>query len=67
VFAGYVMGYPIGRIIIENMRSDSANYIIGERVNTWVSVLVFLLGVWLWRHFRRRAADDRGPLGHLGM
>ncbi|HET7799022.1 MAG TPA: prolipoprotein diacylglyceryl transferase, partial [Humibacillus xanthopallidus] len=28
VFAAYVMGYPIGRIVIENMRSDSANYIL---------------------------------------
>ncbi|HET8987191.1 MAG TPA: prolipoprotein diacylglyceryl transferase, partial [Humibacillus sp.] len=39
VFAAYVMGYPIGRIVIENMRSDSANYILGQRVNTWVSIL----------------------------
>ena len=55
VFAGYVMGYPIGRIVIENMRSDSANYIFGQRVNTWVSVLVFLFGVWLWFRFARMA------------
>ena len=44
VFAAYVMGYPVGRIVIENMRSDSANLILGQRVNTWVSILVFLLG-----------------------
>ena len=53
VFAAYVMGYPIGRIVIENMRTDSANLILGQRVNTWVSILVFLLGVYLWRHFGR--------------
>ncbi|GAB3882800.1 prolipoprotein diacylglyceryl transferase [Terrabacter terrigena] len=51
VFAAYVMGYPVGRIVIENMRSDSANLILGQRVNTWVSILVFLLGVHLWRRF----------------
>jgi len=53
VFAAYVMGYPIGRIVIENMRTDSANLILGQRVNTWVSILVFLLGVYLWRRFAR--------------
>jgi prolipoprotein diacylglyceryl transferase len=47
-FAAYVMGYPIGRIVIENMRSDFANHILGQRVNTWVSILVFLLGLWMW-------------------
>lgn len=57
VFAGYVMGYPVGRIVIENMRSDSANYILGQRVNTWVSLLVFLLGVWLWRRMGRRPRE----------
>lgn len=53
VFAAYVMGYPVGRIVIENMRSDSANHILGQRVNTWVSILVFLLGLYLWRRFGR--------------
>jgi len=50
-FAAYVMGYPVGRIVIENMRTDSANLILGQRVNTWVSILVFLFGVYLWRRF----------------
>lgn len=53
IFAAYVMGYPVGRIVIENMRSDSANHILGQRVNTWVSILVFLLGLYLWRRFGR--------------
>ncbi|GAA6526703.1 prolipoprotein diacylglyceryl transferase [Intrasporangium sp. DVR] len=58
VFAAYVMGYPIGRIIVENMRTDPATHILGQRVNTWTSILVFLLGLWLWWWFGRRA-DDR--------
>ena len=61
VFAAYVMGYPIGRIVIESMRSDSANYILGQRVNTWVSVLVFLLGVVLWWRFGTMSSE-RGPV-----
>lgn len=47
-FAAYVMGYPIGRIVIENMRTDEATHVFGQRINTWTSILVFLLGVWMW-------------------
>ena len=57
-FAAYVMGYPVGRIVIENMRSDEANHILGQRVNTWVSILVFLLGLFLWFRFRGMAQPD---------
>lgn len=46
----YVMLYPVGRIVFELMRSDPANRILGQRVNVWVSILVFLGGllVFLW-------------------
>ena len=60
VFAAYVMGYPIGRFFIESMRTDSANLILGYRVNTWVSILVFLLGVFLWWRFGTMSGE-RGP------
>ena len=40
----YIAGYPVGRIIIETMRSDEANLILGLRVNIWTSILVFALG-----------------------
>jgi prolipoprotein diacylglyceryl transferase len=55
VFALYVAGYPLGRVFIELMRTDDANLILGQRVNVWVSVLVFLLGVLLFFWFGRRA------------
>ena len=48
------MGYPLGRIVMENMRTDPANLILGQRVNTWTSILVFLLGVWLWHWFGKQ-------------
>jgi len=54
VFALYVAGYPLGRVFIELMRTDDANLILGQRVNVWVSVLVFLLGVLLFFWFGRR-------------
>ncbi|MGE9807711.1 MULTISPECIES: prolipoprotein diacylglyceryl transferase [unclassified Janibacter] len=62
VMAAYIAGYPVGRIVFENMRTDAANTILGLRVNVWVSVAVFLLGVglWIWagRRQRRIAAES---------
>ncbi|TQJ51010.1 prolipoprotein diacylglyceryl transferase [Phycicoccus sp. SLBN-51] len=55
VFALYVAGYPVGRIVFELMRSDTANKIFNVRVNVWTSILVFLLGVGLFALFARRA------------
>ncbi|WP_334173788.1 prolipoprotein diacylglyceryl transferase [Sinomonas sp.] len=43
-FALYVMVYTAGRFVIELMRSDYANLILGLRVNTWVAGLIFLGG-----------------------
>ena len=54
IFALYVAGYPIGRGVVEFMRTDDANHILGLRVNSWVSILVFLLGVFLYFWFGRR-------------
>ena len=62
VFALYVAGYPVGRVVIELMRSDEANTILGLRVNVWTSALFFLLGTGLFWLFRRRAHADRDPV-----
>ena len=56
MFALYVMGYPLGRVVIELMRTDEANHILGVRLNVWTSVLVFLLGLALYRAGARRGA-----------
>ena len=56
VFALYVMGYPLGRVVIELMRTDEANHILGVRLNVWTSVLVFLLGLALYRAGAQRGA-----------
>jgi len=56
VFALYVMLYTAGRLVIELMRTDEANHILGLRLNVWTSVLVFLFGLALWWRFGRRAA-----------
>ncbi|WIM72246.1 prolipoprotein diacylglyceryl transferase [Corynebacterium suedekumii] len=41
VFALYVAGYTLGRFWIELMRDDAATMILGQRVNTWVSLVLF--------------------------
>jgi prolipoprotein diacylglyceryl transferase len=57
IFALYIAGYPVGRGVIEFMRTDDANHIFGLRVNSWVSILVFLLGVGLFFWYGRRPQE----------
>ena len=63
VFGLYVAGYPIGRIIIELMRTDEATMILGQRINVWTSIIVFLVGVAIvvWAG-RRPAHPDEMPV-----
>jgi prolipoprotein diacylglyceryltransferase len=52
----YVAGYPVGRIVIEKLRTDPAEMILGQRLNVWTSIVVFLLGLWIFWFTGRRAA-----------
>jgi prolipoprotein diacylglyceryl transferase len=61
VFSLYVAGYPLGRVVIELMRTDDANHILGLRVNVWVSIFVFLLGVGLFVWCGRRLEEPEAP------
>ncbi len=61
VFAAYVMGYPLGRFFVELIRTDEANKILGLRVNVWVSILVLLLGIWLYRWYPRHGYLKASP------
>jgi phosphatidylglycerol---prolipoprotein diacylglyceryl transferase len=45
VFALYVMGYCVGRVWIEALRIDTANHILGLRLNVWTSIIVFAGGL----------------------
>jgi prolipoprotein diacylglyceryl transferase len=51
IFALYAMGYAVGRFWVEALRSDPANHILGLRVNTWTSIIVFIGGlIWFLTH-----------------
>jgi prolipoprotein diacylglyceryl transferase len=54
LFALYIAGYPVFRIVIETMRTDEAKIIFGQRLNVWTSLAVFLLGVGLYAWLGRR-------------
>ena len=41
----YVAGYPAGRIVLELMRTDEATIILGQRINVWTSLVVFVIGI----------------------
>jgi prolipoprotein diacylglyceryl transferase len=64
VFALYTVLYTAGRFAFELMRSDPANTILGLRVNTWVSGLLFLTGLALfqWLRSRPRSAVPPAPV-----
>ncbi len=61
----YVAGYPLGRIVLELMRTDEATIILGQRINVWTSILVFLLGVaivvWAARRAPTGVSEDKTP------
>jgi prolipoprotein diacylglyceryl transferase len=61
LFGLYVAGYPLGRVVIELMRSDAAVQVLGLRINVWTSLVVFLLGVWIVVHCGRRERRERAP------
>lgn len=60
LMALYIAGYPLGRIVIETMRTDAANTILGLRVNIWTSIIVFALGVVLY-YLLGRGSRTSGP------
>ncbi|MEP6695691.1 MAG: prolipoprotein diacylglyceryl transferase [Pseudonocardiales bacterium] len=58
-FALYVALYAVGRLWIELLRVDTANHILGLRVNVWTSLIAFGCAVaWIVTH--------RGPREEIG-
>jgi prolipoprotein diacylglyceryl transferase len=60
IFALYGMLYTIGRGLIELLRTDHANHILGLRLNVWTSVVVFAgstFAFWYFGH-RGRAGQE---------
>ncbi|TRW46194.1 prolipoprotein diacylglyceryl transferase [Georgenia yuyongxinii] len=45
VFWLYVMLYTVGRVWIEYLRIDTAEIVLGLRLNVWTSILIFLVAL----------------------
>jgi prolipoprotein diacylglyceryl transferase len=62
IFALYGMLYTIGRGLIEMLRTDQANYVLGLRLNVWTSLIVFAGSAFAFWQFGVRAqqADHGG-------
>ncbi|MBX6387433.1 MAG: prolipoprotein diacylglyceryl transferase [Frankia sp.] len=58
LFALYIMLYTAGRVWIELLRVDTAEHVLGLRVNVWVSILVFLGGLAMLVLVRRPVDPD---------
>ncbi|GAA1346842.1 prolipoprotein diacylglyceryl transferase [Arthrobacter roseus] len=66
ISALYIVLYTAGRFFIELMRSDTANLILGLRVNTWVSGLLFVIALLVFiqrkNYGRSRAHPNEGQI-----
>ena len=58
IFALYVFGYTAGRLWIEALRIDTANLILGLRLNIWVSLLVLGFSA-LYLYISRGIANNK--------
>ncbi|CAN5353992.1 N/A [soil metagenome] len=65
VFALYLMGYTLGRFFIEAIRTDPAEIIFGQRVNIWVAVAIFVLGLALYVYRGMRGEHPPRGAAHL--
>ena len=64
LLAMYLVGYAALRFGVESLRIDQANKIAGLRVNTWVSMIVFVGAVaWLIWDARRPEVPDLAAAG----
>ena len=59
-FALYIALYTAGRFVFENMRSDEAHTIGGLRINAWVSIALFIVGV-VWFVWLGRRPQPESP------
>ena len=55
-FAVYVAGYGLGRLWVESLRIDFATEVFGLRVNTWISLVLIVVGL-LWLFWRGSPVD----------
>lgn len=63
VFALYVIGYCFGRFYVELMRDDFASHILGLRVNTFTSAVLYFAALGWLLHSRHRDHENANTIG----
>lgn len=63
LFTLYVLGYAVGRLWVEMLRSDAASLILGVRINIWMSAIVGVIALVVFARAWRSTAPD--PSLHL--
>jgi prolipoprotein diacylglyceryl transferase len=60
LFALYVSYYTVGRALEELLRIDPSHHFLGERLNFWVSIVVFVCSTafFVWWQFLREPGDE---------
>lgn len=58
IFYFYIAGYSLVRFFIEGLRIDPAHTLNGLRVNQWMSILIFAMGLALFVHNQRGKRDQ---------
>jgi len=57
----YVAGYSGYRVFEETLRIDYSQYILGERLNFWIAIVIALIGLGIAFWIQFRPVDDRHP------
>ncbi|QGG95055.1 prolipoprotein diacylglyceryl transferase [Actinomarinicola tropica] len=59
LFAAYVLGYFVVRLVMELLRTDPASLVLGVRINIWTSLIGIAAGAWfVWTGRRRDEAAE---------
>jgi prolipoprotein diacylglyceryl transferase len=59
-FAIYVALYCVGRLVIESLRIDDANTVLGLRINLWTSLVVGMIALAAALRFARQKTSEIG-------
>ena len=60
IFAAYVALYSLGRLFIEQLRIDTANEILGLRLNTFTSITAIVIAAIVYANIGRRIESPEG-------
>lgn len=65
IFALYGMLYTLGRGVIEMLRTDTANHVLGLRLNVWTAALVFAGSAFAFWRLGRRSEGSEEEIGEV--